>query len=195
MKTYLHKLPEGFIITSGEKTLSQNGDKYLGHPDYNKVLTWNMKGMHEGKAVWISKVIAQEPNIIFSSLKPEEQKEIGWFDVAKLANEQFDLDTKQIPHPTTLWYDSQNAHFNSFVKGFQKAQELLSDKVCTLKDLESIFLFGKQHGLTVAGCIKNGHDIPNTKENMNEVIQALYQNSWEVEIEMTDDKVKILRIL
>lgn len=39
----LRKLSEGFIITSDEKTLSQNGDKYLGHPDYNQVFTWEMK--------------------------------------------------------------------------------------------------------------------------------------------------------
>lgn len=190
MKTHLHKLSEGFIITSDEDiklndlVLLDNSTKEL--PDYKglyliKLLDETL--LKSALALKAPKVIAQEPNIIFSSLKPEEQKEIGWFDAKHILKQQ-------------SWDTSNDLPFNQgFLKGFQKAQELLSDKVCTLKDLESIFLFGKQHGLTVAGCIKNGHDIPNTKENMNEVIQALYQNSWEVEIEMTDDKVKILRIL
>jgi hypothetical protein len=55
----LCKLPEQFVIVSNEETLSQNGDKFLGHPNYNKVFVWDMRGMHKDKSVWINKVIAQ----------------------------------------------------------------------------------------------------------------------------------------
>lgn len=47
-----------------EKTLSNNGDWYLGHPNYDTLFKWGMFGIHEGKQVWINKVIAtNNPNI------------------------------------------------------------------------------------------------------------------------------------
>lgn len=78
--------------------------------------------------------------IDFSALSKEEQKKIGWFDLSKLANEQFDIDTKKIPVPSSLWYNSQEVQYYSFIKGFEKAQELLSNPILTEEDLIKLSL-------------------------------------------------------
>jgi hypothetical protein len=49
---------------SDEATLSNNGDWYLGHPNYDTLFKWGMFGMHEGKQAWINKVIATNNPII-----------------------------------------------------------------------------------------------------------------------------------
>jgi hypothetical protein len=190
----LHKLPEGFIVTSDEKTLSQNGDKYLGHPEYNKVFTWNMKGIHEGKSVWINKVIAQQDQIDFSGLSEEKQKKIGWFDVEKLA----ELET------ITNEFNSEK----SFITGFQKAQELLSDRVFTLEDMKKAFNAGDNYRYYENGGFRS---IPSDVLDEEQFIESLSQKSWKVELEMefcpqalpkarytpklTNGKIKIIKLL
>ena len=48
-----------YVILADEKTLSNNGDWYLSHPDYNKAVQWNMplNTQHENKQVWINKIL------------------------------------------------------------------------------------------------------------------------------------------
>jgi len=48
------------VVINSLETLSNNGDYFLGHPNYDKLFKWNMpeKTQHEGKQVWIKKVIA-----------------------------------------------------------------------------------------------------------------------------------------
>jgi hypothetical protein len=189
----LHKLPEGFIVTS--KPLNDGRDVLV----YNPI---TMSFRQSGSFILDInelEVIAQQHQIDFSALSEEEQKKIGWFDVESLANQQFDLDTKKIPVPTSLWYDSQDAQYHSFIKGFKKAQELLSDRRFTLEDM---------HKAYDAGMVFIGED----KGSPIEFYQSLSQpKSWSVELEMindyeepegdfvkpklTDGKVKILKIL
>jgi hypothetical protein len=134
-KYTLHKLPkEGFIITSDEKIKirdivypkTQNihgGNKISTVISFGKdcwsehIITelTDEKGYHPSHLL---KVIAQQDQIDFSSLSIEEQKEIGWFDVEKLA---FEFEKLQ--------GNSYNNEIDFFIGGFQKAQELLSDRI------------------------------------------------------------------
>jgi len=141
----LHKLPQGYVLTSDEKG--------------------------EGKGINVP-VIAQDFD--FSSLSPEDQKEIGWFDVEKLAIEyeknHYDGDLGR--GPIKIYCDA-----------FQKAQELLGG--FTLEDMENAFY----NGWIYRG---EGHDFPRAKK---EYLQQLSQpKSWEVEAEVTNGKAKIIRI-
>jgi len=70
----LHKLPEGFIITSNQQPV--NGlylDTYI-----NKVK--NTNGAEYGINEITKQVIAQQNQIDFSNLTEEEQEEIGWIE-------------------------------------------------------------------------------------------------------------------
>jgi hypothetical protein len=197
-KYTLHKLPKGFIITSDEKI--KVGDLII-----HSLGTWvveneqGLEAIHD--AEHIKKVIAQQDQIDFSALTGEEQKKIGLnqYDFAK------------------MFYDILKATYPEFdewveAKEYKKAQELLSDRRFTLEDIRQMFLLGKQHGLAVAGHIRNGTYIPSTKENIEECIQSLSQpKSWKVELEMEDvfnyfgekfqrplirnNKIKILKLL
>jgi hypothetical protein len=67
-------------ITSDEETLSNNGDYYLGHPNYNTVHKWNMKGMHEGKQVWIKKIIlTTDQDLIADGVQAIDDEFLEWF--------------------------------------------------------------------------------------------------------------------
>ena len=97
---------------SDEKTLSNNGDWYLGHPNYNTLFRWEMNGIHEGKQVWINKVIATtNPNINIPKVV-DEVDSIGyqWFVKADKKDTIFDLG----------W-------LNIFKGGYNKSQETHSN--------------------------------------------------------------------
>jgi hypothetical protein len=67
-------------ITSDEETLSNNGDYYLGHPNYNTVHKWNMEGMHEGKQVWIKKIIlTTDQDLIADDVQKIDDEFLKWF--------------------------------------------------------------------------------------------------------------------
>ncbi len=59
-KLKIVETPDYILAVSDEKTLSVNGDYYLDYIN-NNLHKWNMVGMHEGKSVWINKVIAHQP--------------------------------------------------------------------------------------------------------------------------------------
>jgi hypothetical protein len=136
----LHKLPEGFIVTSTykETPFDINGKSL------------DIKGK-------LFPIIAQQDQIDLSGLSEKEQKEIGWFDVEKL-------------YPTLPVEKNQVISFANSLKkeGFQKAQELLSDRMFTLEDIRRAW--------------KEGYN----ERNLDEYIQSLSQKSWSVEIEMEE---------
>jgi hypothetical protein len=57
MKLQIIETPDYTLAVSDEKTLSINGDYYLDYIN-NNLHKWNMVGMHEGKSVWINKIVA-----------------------------------------------------------------------------------------------------------------------------------------
>lgn len=134
MEYTLHKLPEGFIITSDKKT--NIGDTCTSDKniiDIGKIHNqWSMfkptTQEHLDMLKSCMKVIAQQDQIDFSDLKEKEQKEIGWFDIEKLAHN----------NAVELWmpedHDYYTGHVLGYKQGSQKAQKLLSEKKFTLED-------------------------------------------------------------
>jgi len=177
----LHKLPDGFIVTSDEEII-QN-DTCLNWYNNPLTLMYNInvggKDWEENKKGFL-KVIAQQDQIDFSSLSEEEQKKIGWFDVDKLAELAW---LEKAATSTSLQWLSSKATFKEIFKDtFQKAQELLSDRRFTEKDLKDAsimyaqWLIGGTPSLRVA---------QNPEERFKQIIESLSQpKSLEIEIEM-----------
>jgi hypothetical protein len=210
MKTHLHKLPEGFVLTSDE-TPNKGYDGYY---------FLDGKLFHTSKVLLqtgCKEVIAQQHQLGFSELSLEDQKKIGWFDVEKLAKKakgRPSVDVDLIPKKET----NVDAYFG-FLEGFQKAQELLSDKQFTLSDIRNSISFGQSLGYNYASeeTYSDSQEMKEIKLDQNEDIekytQRLTKTSWEVEIEMeisilsmysheivmapkfTDGKIKILKLL
>jgi len=130
----LHKLPEGFVVTSDQKDtigylpvvltrfneLEETAD---GYDVYDHI--------QNGSKI----VIALPDQIDFSSLSPEIQKEIGWFDVDKLALDSIGVVENDVPHWRDFISNEDYSSAKGFKKGFQKALELLSDMTFTKKDM------------------------------------------------------------
>lgn len=140
MKTYLHKLREGFIITSDEHW--ETGDSLYDFKD-NVFRTCKISHFPNGKEVkdrWCKKVIAQQDQIDFSGLSIDDQKKIGWFDVKKLAAKQVKGDNQAFVNSP---YNMENYGFDMYCTGFQKAQYLLSDRMFTLEDMHKAIAMAK----------------------------------------------------
>jgi len=166
MNYTLHKISEIFIITSDEKT--QNNELYYVWGGIGKAIgIYTKKESDETNNDWCKKVIAQQNQIGFSDNIPEEKlRGIGWFDVDKLFQEDsFDVDVEGHSALTT------------YAAGFQKAQELLSDRKFTKDDLINVFILGGKHK------VQNPDKFIDKCE---EIIQSLSQKSWDVELEMED---------
>jgi hypothetical protein len=173
MEFTLHKLPDGVIITSDEK-IREPGKIYS--VKWNRIyigneVTGNTVDMTDGFLLIdkdiCKKVIAQEDEINFSALSEKKLKRIGWFDVEKLSRQWF-LSAK--------FQSSHIADMKSFIAGFQKAQELLSDRMFMLEDINKAY---------DEGLIKYSNN--NSGLSRKDFIQSLSQpKSWKVELEMED---------
>jgi hypothetical protein len=168
----LHKIPEGFIITSDETPDKMyQGFYYLDGKLFHTDKTMLQTGC--------KKVIVQQDQIDFSALSEEEQKRIGWFYIEKFFKE----DTETVSWGTTNEYDA----FNKYLLGFQKAQELLSERRFTLNEVKGL-LFQIGNEMRYKGVnFQSYSDYFNKKQVSNEVdkiIQSISQQSWKVEIEM-----------
>lgn len=172
MKAYLYKLKEGWVLCSDEDFKSDDivlvNNKY--HTNELRKFTTAFGGTKEG----CKKVLTQSPDL--SSLSPDKQKEIGWFDVEKLAD-NFYRNYQQPPYVMEK---------GAWRLGFQKAQELLSDRRFTLEDMENAFY----NGWIYRG---EGYDFPRAKK---EYLQQLSQpKSWEVLGIWENNKFKITQII
>lgn len=177
----LHKLPEGFIVTSNENILI--GERYLD--DSNSIRhSITSEGEYWKVRKNYKKVIAQQGQIDFSSLSEEEQKEIGWFDVEKLAKKSYERFT---PMESKLSLDEliqRTGGYNiGFKEGFQKRQELLSDRKFTLEDMREAYNQGmKNLYVFLLGEVY--------ERNFEVLIQSLPQHKWNVEIQHECEGVK-----
>jgi hypothetical protein len=122
----LHKLPEGFIVTSDKEI--KEGDLYF----LESVTTKNMilKANESKSSTNCKKVIAQQDQIDFSALTEEEQKEIGWFDVESILDEEY--------HNVDLCYSDFKIYEQGYRNAFQKAQELLYDTELFDKEIQVV---------------------------------------------------------
>jgi hypothetical protein len=178
MELTLHKLKEGFVVTSDEQPLRDYKGLML-----NRVSLSLTNDMGVSLMEWFLKVIAQQDQLDFSTLSKEEQREIGWFDIEKFSKEASKKKVKLI-------YGERinNGDIDEYVKtgglvivtigeslykeGFQKAQELQSDRMFTLKDISK--------------AMKYASEITNNKmKYMENYIESLSQpKSWKIEVEM-----------
>lgn len=198
----LHKLPEGFIITSDEIELNENCYEYdvLGLFAYNP--THNIFGIitqaddkrvtigdsvyttQTGDTIYdiiningfkVFKTIAQQDQIDFSTLSEEKQKEIGWFDIEKLADNE--VSNKVALYPNDYWNRKEE-----WINGFQKAQELLSDRKFTEKEV----MKAMKHAVKYYSHMWDDSD-------GEKIIHSLFQlKSCKVELE-TEDKCCCLK--
>lgn len=196
MKATLYKLKEGWVLCSDEAikedelhinlaTLEvENASKNLSV----NILSQNSFG--DSVRSQYKKVLTQSP--ILYSLSPDEHKEIGWFDVEKLALKEYPVricDSYDVLcHRVGDDMNEQNREH--FIKGLKKALELTADRIFTeedmkqaLFDLADVFFNNCQKGITEDDC-KKYQDI---------ILQSLSQpKSWEVEI---DENFKVLKII
>lgn len=193
----LHKLPEGFVISSDEKPLIK-GDKVYNPniaKEYTKVDLRKegkdkySKGYHEMTGVYSHvpttnpiykierKVITQQDQIDFSTLSEEEQREVGWFDVDKLYRQYF---------PKLVQSEERSLGEKvGFKIGCDIMQGLLSDRRFTLEEAKKIYYQGHKSGL--------GSENSMTFE---QTIQSLSQpKSWKIEGHWENDKFKITKLL
>lgn len=208
MKTHLHKLPEGFIVTSDEE-IKQGDLKYTPFDDIIKI--HKQEGQYYDTHE--SKIIAQQHQITFSDdITEEKLREIGWVDVQKL-NENangYAVFGKPIGEKYLAFKEGYN-------QGFQKAQELLSERRFTEGDLRKAIAMAKKANtpdglIDMDSWISNGYEGAEPAHSEEEIIKSLSQpKSWEVEIEidfcpqalpkdrytpkLTNGKITITRIL
>jgi len=162
----LHKLPQGFIVTSDEVV--------------DDILTLEYSLFIEINGKYYS-LLAQEPNIILSSLSEAEQNAIGWFDVQKLAELQYE--------DTIFGSEAlKEVAIIDFKKGFRKCESLLSDRRFTEKDMIEF------------ACNVYNYYYDINKENSfrgtaETFIQSLTHQSWKIEAIEEDGKIKVLKLL
>lgn len=155
----LHKLPESFIVTSDKKI--KVGDLYI-------VNLQHITGPYDGHftlGIDCKKVIAQQDQIDFSALTEEEQKEIGWFDW---------ISNWEIINNRLQNVGGVNPY--AYQKGFQKAQELLSDRRFTLEEVGELFQ-------QVVRIIPEQELRKWTKESFVKHLAAPQNRSWTIEVE------------
>jgi hypothetical protein len=173
----LHKLPEGFIITSDETPIKK-GELYYNTVNYQ---IFKLDGVVFNHC---KKVIAQQDQIIFN-LSEEEQKEIGWYDVCSLGEDATNL--RILKHKTANQVARQ--YYDGYLDGFQKAQELLSDRRFTLEDIKKAI----RYGFDVGFCSNSSNKVKNDLQSEESFISQ--PKSWKVEGILENDKFKITKIL
>lgn len=157
-----------YVILADEKTLSNNGDWYLSHPDYNKAVQWNMplNTQHEGKQVWINKILystqpleilpckCQYGSIMTSSHPCKKECQNPRKDYNKIKR----LSLTEVEE-AIYGYSMEKAAYNfcdnvvrpkdetrslffAFCTGFSTHQELVKDKLFTVEDMKKSFNAG-----------------------------------------------------
>ena len=164
----LHKLPEGFIITSDEE-IKFPTDIYCFGENVKRLNCQSTSCSH------CKKLIAQQYQIDFSALTEEEQRKIGWFDVKKYWLE----DTKTISFGST----NKNDHLNNYIKGFQKAQELLSDRKFTSEDMIDFARMCRENDFRK---LIEDKELLQTKDLFKQWQSLSQPKSWKVELEMEE---------
>jgi len=178
----LHKLPQGFIVTSDEPI--NKGDYYFTDGEVFMRMTQN--GAISSYAI---KVTYQEPNIILSSLSEAEQNVIGYWDIEAFARSYLkECQDKlygtgtQTTHPM---YRNSLDVLNGVVKGAHKMNELLSDRMFTKQDMGKAYTEGWQDRVFSSGYQKD----------VDEYLQSLTPQSWKIEAIEEDGKIKVLKLI
>ena len=187
MNFELHKLPEGFIVTSDEKI--NKGD--IAFETLNKVLFTVLEENDYSNSSF-KKVIAQQDQIDFSGLSEEEQKEIGYFNLNKFKIRQWNK-----YEPITNNISTENGFKDGLEIGFLKAQELLSDRVFTEENI--LIIRNKLVNDLPTGDVSTWdfiQAISNYTRWFDDYIQSLSQpKSWSITGNWENNKFKITQII
>jgi hypothetical protein len=174
MEYTLHKLPNEFVITSTYDSLPFNVN--------GKSLNLNGK---------LLPIIAQQVEIDFSELKEDDCKKIGWLDAEIYA----DIHVQNCGLYNFFDEDDITIIKLHYTLAFQKAQELLSDKIFTEDDMKNAIIHSSNQKM-----FKEHFDIDTYLHS----IKKIYPKEWKVELQMdsntnlpklTNKKYKILNIL
>jgi hypothetical protein len=214
MKTYLHKLPKGFIITSDEEYFEKDIVLLPSKGWTQQVKVDHLVEKKHPNNEWI-KVIAQQDSIDFSELSIDEQKMIGLIkNMKNIPSKAFSLkEAKQIWKAGKEYWKTSGKS-KTFEETIEPLGEILSDKIFTKEDMEVAYKNGINY---------QTKPFPENKSFEEKFIQSISNpKSWEVEIEkeisnavyhngnmvfpsmessaeykpkFTNGKIKILRIL
>ena len=197
MKATLCKLKEGWVLCS--KQYIEPNNLYIN----NGVLFTSDSVYDEGNNPNNSnprvtghnyKVLTQSPNL--SSLSPDEQKEIGWFDVEQMS----DNFVKEQPI-RNRGSEKDGWVATGFVHGFQKALELTADRRFTEEDINKAYNEAYQKGYNVGQKDSESHPLALTiashihNDRNNFISKLLQPKSWEVEVEEVNGVYKVINIL
>ena len=172
-----------YVILADKKTLSNNGDWYLPHPNYNKAVQWNMpkNTQHEGKQVWINKILysTQPLESKFSSIIYRGYNHISLSEVEEAIN-GCSLDNKIAKH-------LEKNHIEASSKRVQVVkslvEELVKDKLFTVEQLYTAFSCGRTYE-------KSNHQGVGQSE-LVDYIKSLEKTEWDIEFD-ENDKLKLI---
>lgn len=178
MEYILHKIPEGFVVTSNEEPFNTDLCLYSNQ----EIMPFD-GGLGE---IWndelCKKVIAQQDQIDFSYLSEEKQKEIGWFDIEKLYKQCFPKLNQS--------KERESGEKTGFEIGFRLAEEILSDRMCTLGQVKEA-LFQVFNNNDKECCVAKTID-----SKVRRILKSLTQpESWKIIGNWENDKFKITKIL
>jgi hypothetical protein len=202
MQLALHKLPEGFIVTSNKKEQVEIEKLYYESDNNIPIYSFTKETLPE--QYYLYEVIAQQDQIDFSEDIPKEKlREIGWFDIEKFALNYDKSKCRNFRREYTFLQTYEGVE-DGIKIGFQKAQELLSDRRFTLEDMIDFSKYQEQY--------KENASIEDNFQTWK--LKTLFQKSWKIEVEMevnllgkngldraklipkfTDGKIKILKVL
>jgi len=170
----LHKMREGFIVTSNEQ--AKEGE--LGYINFQG---GDVKIVGKYFADDWRKVIAQQDQIDFSLLIEEEQKEIGIYyePVVEAINRAWSY-LNALGYFTDPTNEGRVVE-NLLIQARVRSQELLSDRRFTLEDVQLAFAKGAEY-IT--------KPYPQNVQFEVEYKQSLSQKSWKVEIEHTCNGIR-----
>jgi hypothetical protein len=172
MKLTLHKLPEGFIVTSDEKYKGERCKTLEEY--YSKFYSTDCGNTEEI-------IITKQDQIDFSTLSEEEQKKIGWFDLKKISDNWLYYNLYNMPRGYPLKPMEYGVQ-----QGFQIAQKILSDRSFTLEDMIDFAKYQQDY--------KENASVEDNFQTWK--LKFMSQpKSWEIECEWKNGKLHILKLL
>ena len=171
MKTQLIVMSDKVILVADESPKA--GDFTLTYPDHEIVqLNQSTHVLYDKKII---AGLSGQPIIDLGSLSEQDCEKISYFDVNRIACLELDDDSPEA--------------YNGFVQGFLKA---LSLKRYNEADMKMAFLTGMRHvGRNLIGT--NEANIINGTKSFLESLSK--PRIFDVETEIIDNKIKILKIL
>jgi hypothetical protein len=194
-----------YVILADEKTLSNNGDWYLSHPDYNKVVQWNMleNTQHEGKQVWINKILYSTQPLDTIILKNRDRShttgnhygEIGKLSLSEVEELILGYNVEDIADSKVndvilkegKYWNNQDARepvYYGVIEGFNTCKELVKDKLFTIEPLEYLL------NILTYDDLDEEEKIESCKDYIRDLL--LPKTEWEVKEITPEGKIVLL---